>query len=315
MTINRLDNRGSAIITALFIMTLVAIIATGLSTRLQLDIYRTRLIQNSDRLYLASQAVAFWAMDRLTDPRQSLKGIDSSGKVLNLPNNLKNIYPGVLLKGSLYDLQAKFNLNNLTDKTYLPVFFGILEHIKPKLNAEERKFILDATQNWIKGPTTSQTAHDEWLDRYIKQTPAYFPSYQPMQSISEFRTVFSVTADLYKTLLPNITTLPETTPININTAPVSVLMSLGNGLSKHDANELIKIRDKKPIKELSAVTQILEKYHIPETEITLESDYFLSVATAIMDGVTFTNYTVINRRKDKQGKILVSILSEAFNSR
>ena len=62
-----LRNRGSALISALFIMTLVAIAATAMSTRLQLDIYRTRLTISSDKLFLASQAVTFWAMHTLSN--------------------------------------------------------------------------------------------------------------------------------------------------------------------------------------------------------------------------------------------------------
>ena len=54
--------RGSALLTALFIMTLVAIVATAMSTKLQVDIYRTRLTLTHDKLYLASQGVAVWAL-------------------------------------------------------------------------------------------------------------------------------------------------------------------------------------------------------------------------------------------------------------
>ena len=61
------NKRGSALLSALFIMTLVAICATAMSMRLQLDIYRTRLTLDSDKLYLASQAVTFWAMDILSE--------------------------------------------------------------------------------------------------------------------------------------------------------------------------------------------------------------------------------------------------------
>ena len=44
-------NKGGALLTALFIMTLVAIVATAMSTRLQLDIYRTDLIVSHNKLY------------------------------------------------------------------------------------------------------------------------------------------------------------------------------------------------------------------------------------------------------------------------
>ena len=56
---------GSALLSALFIMTLIAIAATAMSTRLQLDIYQTRMTINSDKLYLASDVVKFWAMEQL----------------------------------------------------------------------------------------------------------------------------------------------------------------------------------------------------------------------------------------------------------
>lgn len=61
--------KGSALLTALFIMTLVAIVATAMSTKVQLDIYRTRLILTHDKLYFASQAVTFWSMGQLADKK------------------------------------------------------------------------------------------------------------------------------------------------------------------------------------------------------------------------------------------------------
>lgn len=307
-------NKGSALITALFIMTLVAIVATAMSTRLQLDIYRTRLTQNSDRLYLASQAVTFWAMDRLMDENQPLISLDQSGKILNFPEKLQNVYPGAITTGSLYDLQAKFNLNDVTDKTYLPVFYGLLTQALPNLDPQEHKLILDATVNWIVGSTAASTGHDEWFDRYSKQKPVYFPGYQLMQSVSEFRTVLGVNAALYQALLPSITVLPEVTPININTAPLALLMSLGDGLSKHDANELIKIRNKKEITNMADFDPIIDKFNIPKAEITLSSNYFLSIATTTIDGITLLNYTVIKRSKDQNGKVSISILNEGLNT-
>jgi general secretion pathway protein K len=73
------SHRGSALISALFIMTLVAIAATAMSTRLQLDIYRTRLTLITDKLYLASQYVTFWAMSELTYSKKKVAGQRPSG--------------------------------------------------------------------------------------------------------------------------------------------------------------------------------------------------------------------------------------------
>ena len=86
------NQRGSALISALFIMTLVAIAATAMSTRLQMDIYRTRLSVNSDKLYLASQAVTGWALAQLSTRNRQ-------GQSTLFPKKLKFIYPGVITEG------------------------------------------------------------------------------------------------------------------------------------------------------------------------------------------------------------------------
>lgn len=306
--------RGSALITALFIMTLVAITATAISTRLQLDIYRVRLTQNSDRLYLASQAVTFWAMDRLADPKQDLINLDQNAKILDFPKKLKSIYPQVITQGSLYDLQAKFNLNNLSDRAFFPAFLGLLEQVLPHIDPQERKSILDATINWINGATGKNDAHDEWLDRYLKQRPIYLPGYQFMQHVSEFRTVLGINAQRYAVLLPYLTALPEATGINLNTAPLALLRSLGDGVSKHDAEEIIKLRNKKEIKNLSELGPLIEKLNIPKNEITLESNYFLATAITSIDDMTLVHYAVLKRSKNKQGKLSISIMSEGINT-
>ncbi|WP_269570247.1 type II secretion system protein GspK [Legionella tunisiensis] len=131
--LNTDKKEGSALISALFIMTLVAIAATAMSTRLQLDIYRTRLTINSDKLYLASQALSFWAMDELTHKKKApfLVG-DTYGKVASFPTKLQRLYPEALIEGGLYDLQARFNLNNLTDKNIRLSFYNYLNRYHHK---------------------------------------------------------------------------------------------------------------------------------------------------------------------------------------
>jgi len=309
------SKRGSALITALFIMTMVAIIATAMSSRLQLDIHRTHLIQRSDRMYLASQAVTFWAIDRLSQPKLSFVAHDPSGQVLVFPKTLQTIYPNMRIEGELIDLQSKFNLNNVSERAYLPIFYGLLERLFPHLYSQERKSILDATTNWVNGKVDDSLTHNEWFERYSKQNPVYFPGYQFMQHVSEFRTVFGIDAKRYTTLLPFITALPEPTLININTAPKAILMSLGDGLSSLDADAIIKIRQNDAIDEFGRIHFFMTKYNIPQQTITLSSHYFLSIARVYIDDIVFTNYTVIKRYEGRRGKLVLSVLSESFNTR
>ncbi|MCW0217571.1 MAG: type II secretion system minor pseudopilin GspK, partial [Prosthecobacter sp.] len=224
-------HRGSALISALFIMTLVAIAATAMSTRLQLDIYRTHLTLLTDKLYLASQQVSFWAMSELNHRKTPFPKIDKEGALLTFPTALQNSYPELETTGKLFDLQGRFNLNNLTDKNYYRVFLNLLEVALPDMNKKDREAIALATQFWI-SPYKPGRGNDQLVNAYLKQNPPYYQSGQLMQNVSEFRLINGVTAKTYRILEPYITALPDVTPINIDTAPKTVLMSLRNGLTE-----------------------------------------------------------------------------------
>lgn len=307
--------QGSALITALFIMTLIAIVATAITTRLYTDIYRTQRMEQSDRLYLASQAVTFWAMDRIMDKSQKLISFGSLGKVLEYPEKLQTIYPNVKISGVLYDLQARFNLNNLKKTSYQAMFYGLLEQKTPNLEAQNRKLLLDATINWVNGSVSEGTVqHNEWIDRYLKQTPIYYPGYQPMQNVSEFRLVYGVNAEIYQALSPFLTALPEETALNLNTASKELIRTLGNGLNDSDAQELLELRGIKGFSDLTKINPFLTKHNISANEITLESNYYLCVATTTTPNLTLTTYVVIKREQNKAHQFITRVLSESLNT-
>ncbi len=308
-----LKQRGSALLTALFIMTLVAICATAMSLRLQLDIYRTRLSIGSDKLYLASQATTFWAIGILYDQKTGLNRIKVGGALIDFPPSLENIYPDVITKGRLYDLQAVFNLNNLLDKKFQLVFLNLLEHALPKIGASDREKLM---RDIIYAMSPYQPEHGEinQLSFYLKQVPPYLPGFQSLHSPSELRIIPHVSPILYQTLLPFITTLPEVTPININTASNALLMSLGNGLNERELNELLQARGTKGFKNINALNGLLEKLNIPMDQITLESTYYLAVSTTSSEDLNLTHYSVLKRIKNKQGDRFIQIISDSLNT-
>ncbi len=307
------SSRGSALITALFIMAIVAIAATAMSKRLQLDIYRTSMLLNSDRLYLAAHSVVSWSDNELST-KKKLQWIaqDNLGTVAYFPERLKHIYPGVVVKGQLIDMQARFNLNNLTDKASVAFFDTLLTHVAKQTEKNLRREIVEATTAWIRlyNPDREQ---DTYLDDYLKKTPPYYPAYQPMADVSELRLVQGVNAKVYQTLLPYITALPESTAININTAPLTVLMCLGHGLNASQAHELLSARGKKGVLNLAEISPLLKKLDIPNQQVILESQYFLSQATSTIDNKNLTVYTLMKRQKDKKGAVRVMILDEWMN--
>lgn len=313
LKLRQVYHQGSALISALFIMTLVAIAATAMSSRLQLDIYRTRMTLLSDTLYLASEQVTFWAMSELANPRNHFAVTDKSGNLMVFPPKLKSSYPLFETSGELYDLQARFNLNNLTNKIYYPVFSKLLENPDLKLSPQLRTTILDATVQWI-SPWQPGRGKDTLLSYYQKQSPPYIPGFQQFQSPSEWRLIQGVNAHTYQQMSELITALPENTPININTAPKNLLKALGHGLSDDQVNELITARGEKGISDMRKITEILQKLGIRSEQLTLESQYFLSVATVTHMDLNLTTFSIIKRSRDRQGKIILSLVSEQLNS-
>lgn len=311
--INRKCNQGGALISALFIMTLVAIAATAMSTRLQLDIYRTRLTINNDKLYLASQAVTFWAMDKLSKENLQVRINNKEGKLLTFPSSLRRLYPDVSIKGEVYDLQGRFNLNNLQDKIFIPIFLRLLETSLKNTDNNQIRALIASIQYWI-SPYQPGRGHDEYLTYYQKQHPPYSPSYQFMQSVSEFRLVRGVNKSIYQTLLPDITVLPETTPINLNTASKELLKTLGNGLSESQVEEILNARINKGITTSQQLGELLQKIEIPTQQITIESTYYLCTATVSSQDLNLTIYTVIKRFRDQKQQLSVGIVSESINT-
>lgn len=312
-SITTLKTKGSALLTALFIMTLVAIVATAMSMRLQQDIYRTRLVITQDKLYLASQAVTFWALNELLDKNNRFTKANQLGMVAQYPKNMESIYNQVQLSGGIFDLQARFNLNNLIEKKSIPTLMHLISHTYSKATGQERANIALGVKHWLLAYDLGR-GEDIYTSYYLSQKPPYYPSHQLIKSKSEFRLIKDVSAPAYIALEPFITALPESTSININTAPKQILMSLGDGLSDAQANELITARGEDGITELKEINELLKKFNIPSDQITIESQYYLSVAYAKNDEFSLVVYSLLKRSRDRKGKLLTSVIRESINN-
>lgn len=303
--------RGSALISALFIMTLVAIAATAMSSRLQLDIYRTQLSLSSDELYFASQGVSFWAMGELNKTELPWVVADAQGIVRRFPLKLQSRFsPNVYVSGELYDLQSRFNLNNLSDKKYQAVFLNLLKQQAPTLKAKERQALVKATISWVQAYSPDQ-GYDQYRREYAKQIPPYLPAHLPFQSPSEFRMVQGVSGPLYQQMEKYISALPDTTPININTASIPLLKALGN---PQQINKLVKARGKEGFLDKKKLSILLQKLAIADDLISLDSHYFMCIATAANKHSQLSNITIFQRSIDKNKKVQVHLLSESLNT-
>lgn len=191
-------------------------------------------------------------------------------------------------------------------------FINLMGVALPQVPEAERVKLTLAINDWL-SPYDLARGKDNYLSYYMSQKPPYYPSHQLMSSKSELRLVKDVTAPLYLALEPLITTLPESTPININTAPIKVLKSLSSSMKETQLNELIKERKENGIKDLNKVSEILKKLNIANDQITIESTYFLSVAYVTSENLNLIVYTVFKRSRDKNQKISVNLIRQSFN--
>jgi general secretion pathway protein K len=283
-----------------------------MSTRLQIDIYRTRLLLAHDKLSLASQALMFWSFNELNNKNNKFASTNLQGMVSQYPKKFELIYKDVKLSGGLYDLQAKINLNNLSDKKGIVLFLNLLNQIYPKANDKDRINLALTIKDWLSAYDLSK-GNDNYTTYYLAQTPPYYPSHQLMKSASELRLLKDISAAQNQIIQPFITVLPETTPININTARKEILKSLGDGLSENQVQELIKKIGTKGIVDVKKLSPLLQKFNIPGEQVTIESKYFLSKAYAKTEDLNLVVYVLLKREKSEKGKITVSVIRESLN--
>ena len=301
--------RGSALLSALFIMTLVTLVVTAMSVRLQLDIYRTQSLLTNDKLYFSSQYVLFWGISMLEKP-EKLNTTNESGLIATLPNNIQMSYDNIKITGALYDLQAKFNINNLRDPNFYPGFISLLNHVGDKSTKTVRT-IVKSIAFWLR-PFKIEYHDDPNLAWYLKQKPPYYPANQMFNSISELHLIHGMDKELYDKLTPFIMTVPDIARLNIYSAPEILIKTLKPDLKESQIKSLLKERAKKR-RDTYKMNSMVTKFGIPPGLICYESKYFLTIATIISHEFTIKVYNVLRKDIDTNGHTSVFIIKQSIN--
>lgn len=239
--------QGSATITALIVVGVVAVLLAGLMWRQQIQI---RSLENArDRTqaqWLQRAAIDFGRLVLVEDQRTSQ--YDHLGEAWALPladgkiaDFLKNTdipdeIAAVSFSGRLVDAQGMFNLSNLWSNNF--------QSINPA-GVKEYERLLDALG--LDKNLAQQTAQAGLLSDmppFDIEGLMHFPNYSA-QTIEQLR--------------PFVVILPATTAVNINTSSPEVLMAALNGLSRSAANSLIQQRALSPFKTLADITSLLNQ--------------------------------------------------------
>jgi general secretion pathway protein K len=226
------------------------------------------------------------------------------------------------MKGSLKDLQGRFNLNLLAVPVKDPSptnrftpeqeqFIRLLQALEePAVSQQEAIMITESISDWLdeNSEPSREGAEDSY---YSNQTPAYRTANRMISSVSELRAVANMTPEIYKALEDFVTALPETsTTLNIHTAPAVLLRSINadKDLSplSEDEGEALRtegFENLRGLLENPIFAAKKDKMSGIQGLLDEKSAYFLLEAEVEVAGRKMRLYSVLERRNRKVSAI------------
>jgi len=291
-----LRKRGVALITAMLITALAGSVAAGLSWDNALDVRRTMVMLYRDQAIQVAVGSEGWVRTILRDDQASSTN-DHLGEIWAteipaLPLDTEAVQGEIY--GQIQDLQGRFNINNLLDSK------GEID--QPSFEQYERlleALALDArlagiTADWLDADQTERIPDGAEDPLYSGLTPSYRTANQRISNITELAALDGMDRDSFEILLPHVTALPERTPINVNTATLAVLQSLGPNIRETDAEGLIALREDGGFVDYAGVFAPLVDAGL-QNWISETSSYFQLKAVVQIDTVRISLFTVLHR--------------------
>jgi general secretion pathway protein K len=134
-----------------------------------------------------------------------------------------------------------------------------------------------------------------------------------MINTSELMMVNGFTPTMYAVIASTIHALPEITPLNLNTADLQSLLMLSTNSQCQQVADIIQLRAKHGIDNMANVQDLLKKCDIKPSHVTLQSQYFMSVAEVKTGDLQLTNRTLIKRKIDPKGHVKLQVLQSIIN--
>lgn len=304
----RKQQHGVALIMAVLVAALVTAAAVGMASRQQLDVRRTANIFNGDQAYIAALGGEDYARDVLVTgrtPGATDSNNNPTADHLHEPWSQPVVFPfeDMTLGGQLFDMQARFNLNNLLDDNG-DVIVEQKEYFERLLDEVGLdRSIAEAVIDWMDDDNNAQGFGGAEDGDYMNKQPAYRAANGLFVSPSELLLIEGIDYQGYEVLVEYVSALPKQasgnggampTPINVNTAPREVLVALHPNIDTTAVDQIIDERDT-PGNEFNDVNDFLSRINLVSTNnqpntppittvpVDIISQHFLLNATAEFD--------------------------------
>lgn len=312
------NQRGAALLTAMVIVTMVTTIAASMVWQQ----WRAVQVESAERSLVQSQWILRGALDwgRLF-LREDSRGppIDHLGEVwamglaearvssfLAADKDNTDDAPEAFMSGQITDLTSRYNLLNLIDLTTglpdpkqvdlfkrLCEYAGLSPSLADAIAAALRKAVL-----------ASESGNAEMLDKLGGASARDAAPVMP-QTVDQL-VWLGLDAGTIERLRPFVVLLPESTPVNINTAPrevlAAVLAPVGGDLSR--ADRIIQYRQRNPFNSPDDLKEVLGNVNLGTVvSLSVTSEFFqIQGRLRLQDRVVDQQYVV--KRKGNEVRIL-----------
>jgi general secretion pathway protein K len=301
---------GIAVITAMLVVTIATVLAVEIAWRTNLDLRRTEGVLTRDQAHQYALGAESFAAQTLQEQLRDQQGqpVYSRTDDEQLCRGLQFTIEGGSMTGGVCDLQGRFNLNNLVDtrarhrQEMLDQFRRLLLAVSEldgtlEIDSSLAESIAQATADWI-DPDASAAFNGAEDDAYTGLQPPYRAANFWFTDKTEFRAVRGVTPEIYAAVAPFIAALPvrsgAATLLNVNTAPVPVLMSLGETITRVNAETWVEDSRAEAFQDTTQFTGFAEGSMMEYLGVTSEAFAMrgvVSIGTTELEMYSLLEYT------------------------
>ncbi|HEY5642863.1 MAG TPA: type II secretion system minor pseudopilin GspK [Woeseiaceae bacterium] len=288
--------RGVALITALLITALAGSVAAGLSWDNALDVRRTMVMLYRDQAIQVAVGSEGWVrgilrQDQIETTTDHLGEVWAT-QIPALPIDAETVQGQIW--GQIEDLQGRFNVNNLVDANGEVDQATLLqfERLLSALGLEAR--LAGLVADWVDADQIESIPYGAEDPLYSGFVPAYRTADRRIPNITELAAIDGMDRASYEILLPHVTALPGRTELNVNTASIPLLQSLGPNITLADAEALAALREETGFTDFATVFDPIVDPDL-RNWISETTSYFQLKAVVQIDTVRINLTTVLHR--------------------
>jgi general secretion pathway protein K len=313
--------KGVALITVMLIVALIAILATQMTARLQLQMQRTTNIASNQQAYWYAMGAEAFAKRVLIQSFADNAEVTHLGQIWAQGESTFPVDLGEIT-GEITDLNSCFNLNalrvdddgddsnnirntgNITTKSPARAAF---EELLIVMNIEgvgsfEAQYMADALTDWLDANSSISSSGGAEDNDYAAKAFPYLAANNYLASIGELRVVEHFTVNVINKLKDYACVLPNTNlnKINVNTIALDkpeILVAM-LGISQNEATQALTARGEegfKSVDEFFNLSELSKAKITPEKkqQFAVTSEYFKLKTTASFNNSYFALNTIM----------------------